>query len=105
MKGRERADLRSQAHHLDPAIHIGAAGITPAVLDAIADVLRSHELIKIAIGRDAGLVPRDIAGALARELDAEVIQVIGRKVTLYRRTPDLETAPGQPPPGRRQDPR
>ncbi|MGQ0766441.1 MAG: YhbY family RNA-binding protein [Gemmatimonadota bacterium] len=103
MKGRERAELRSEAHHLAPAIHIGAAGVSPSVLVAISDALRSRELIKIAVGRDQGLEPRAVAAELARELGAEVIQVIGRKVTLYRRNPDLETAADQPPPWRRPD--
>jgi RNA-binding protein len=100
MKGRERASLRAEAHHLDPAIHVGAQGSTPAVRQAIDDVLRTRELVKIAIGRHPDLEPRVLAGELAQSLGAEVIQVIGRKVTLYRHNPELWPRPGEDPPWR-----
>jgi len=89
MKGKERADLRSEAHHLDPMVHVGVSGATDAVVQTIDDALRTHELVKVAIGRHAGLEPREVAGGMASALGAEVIQVIGRKVTLYRHNPEL----------------
>jgi RNA-binding protein len=101
MKGKERAELRAEAHHLDPLVHIGVAGATDAVMQTIDDSLRTHELVKIAVGRHAGLEPRTIAGALSDALGAEVIQVIGRKVTLYRHEPSLWEKPRLAPPWRR----
>ncbi|MCC6317007.1 MAG: YhbY family RNA-binding protein [Gemmatimonadaceae bacterium] len=98
MKGKERAELRAEAHHLDPLVHIGVSGATDAVLQTIDDALRTHELVKIAIGRHAGLEPKPIAQGMASALDAEVIQVIGRKVTLYRHNPDLWVKPRMTPP-------
>ena len=89
MKGKERAELRSEAHHLDPMVHVGVSGATDAVLQTIDDALRTHELVKVAIGRHEGLEPRVVAGAIADALAAQVIQVIGRKLTLYRHNPDL----------------
>lgn len=100
MKGKERAELRSEAHHLDPLVHIGVSGATDAVLASIEDVLRTHELVKVAIGKHAGLEPRPIASAIATALGAEVIQVIGRKVTLYRSNPALWERPRKLPPWR-----
>lgn len=98
MKGKERAELRAEAHHLDPLVHVGVSGATDAVLQTIDDTLRTHELVKVDIGRHAGLEPKKIAGAMAEALAAEVIQVIGRKVTLYRHNPDLwEKARVNPP--------
>lgn len=93
MKGKERAELRAEAHHLDPMVHVGVAGATDALLQALDDALRTHELVKVAIGRHAGLEPRPLAGAMAESLGAEVIQVIGRKVTLYRHNPELWKKP------------
>lgn len=98
MRGRERAELRSEAHHLDPMVHIGAAGATDAVMQSIQDALRTHELVKIAVGRHEGLDPRKLAPALATAADAEVIQVIGRKITLYRHNPALWEKPRLAPP-------
>lgn len=98
MKGKERAELRSEAHHLDPMVHIGAAGATDAVMQSIDDALRTHELVKIAVGRHEGLDPRKISSALASGVGAEVIQVIGRKITLYRHNPQLWEKPRSAPP-------
>lgn len=98
MKGKERAELRAEAHHLDPMVHIGVSGATDAVLQTIDDALRTHELVKVAVGRHAGLEPRSVAGGIAESLGAEVIQVIGRKVTFYRHNPELWKKPRLAPP-------
>jgi RNA-binding protein len=100
MKGKERAELRAEAHHLDPMVHVGAAGATDAVIQTIDDALRTHELVKIAIGRHPGLEPKAVAGGIGDALGAQVIQVIGRKVTLYRHNPDLWEKPRANPPWR-----
>ncbi|MBC7893798.1 MAG: YhbY family RNA-binding protein [Cytophagaceae bacterium] len=89
MKGKERAELRAEAHHLDPLVHVGVSGATDSVLQTIDDALRTHELVKVAIGRHEGLEPRTIASSVGLALAADVIQVIGRKVTFYRHNPDL----------------
>lgn len=98
MKGKERAELRSAAHHLIPLAHVGVAGATDAVVASIDDALRKHELVKIAIGRHEGLSPRVVATSVARLLTAEVVQVIGRKVTLYRHNAELWKKPRKAPP-------
>ncbi|MGQ0645923.1 MAG: YhbY family RNA-binding protein [Gemmatimonadaceae bacterium] len=98
MKGKERAELRAEAHHLDPLVHIGVSGATDTVVQTIDEAIRTHELVKVAVGRHAGLEPREIARAVAQALGAEVIQVIGRKLTLYRHNPDLWTKPRLTPP-------
>lgn len=98
MKGKERAELRAEAHHLDPLVHIGVSGATDAVLQTIDDALRTHELVKVAIGRHEGLEPRPLANSVALALAADVIQVIGRKMTLYRHNPDLWEKPRKAPP-------
>jgi RNA-binding protein len=101
MKGKARAELRAEAHHLEPLVHVGVQGVTDAVLAGLDDCLRTRELVKIAVGRHEGLEPKQLAGVVAAVLGAEVIQVIGRKVTVYRKNPDLPHAPGQPAPWRR----
>ena len=98
MKGRERAELRAEAHHLEPMVHIGVSGATDALLQALDDALRTHELVKVAVGRHAGLEPRAVAAGVAESLGAEVIQVIGRKATFYRHNPELWTKPRLAPP-------
>lgn len=98
MKGKERAELRAEAHHLDPMVHIGHQGLTDTALGALDDALRTHELVKVAVARTIEESPKALANRMAEALGAEVIQAIGRKVTLYRHNPDLWEKPRSTPP-------
>ncbi|HET7613174.1 MAG TPA: YhbY family RNA-binding protein [Gemmatimonadaceae bacterium] len=101
MKGRERAELRAEAHHLDPTVHIGQHGLTPSVITSLDDALRTRELVKVKLGVKGELKPKDIANSLALATNAAVVQVIGRTATLFRENPDLEKKRGDLPPWRR----
>ena len=98
MTGKERAALRAEAHHLDVKVHIGHAGITPAILTSLDDVLRTHELVKLQVAKASELSARDAARDVAAAMRAEVIQVIGRTFTVFRENPDLKR--GELPPWR-----
>ena len=84
MRGRDRAALRAEAHHLDPAVHIGAHGVTDAVVQSLEDALRTRELVKVKITKPSDASARSLANELAETTGSEVIQVIGRTFTLYR---------------------
>lgn len=99
MTGKERAALRAEAHHLDIKVHVGHQGLTPALLQAIDDVLRTHMLVKLQVAKAGELSSKEAANAIAEQLGAEVIQVIGRTCTIYRENPDLMG--GELPPWRR----
>jgi RNA-binding protein len=96
MTGKDRAALRAEAHHLKPLVHVGHAGLTPALLQSLHDVLRTHELVKAQVAQAGELSARDAAHELAEQMQAEVIQVIGRTFTLYRENPELKRG-SQPP--------
>ena len=96
--GKERAALRSEAHHLDVQVHIGHQGLTDALLGSLDDVLRTHELVKLQVARAGELSAKQAANDVAERMGAEVIQVIGRTFTLYRENPELKR--GQLPPWR-----
>ena len=98
MTGKERAALRAEAHHLDVKVHIGHAGITPAILTSLDDVLRTHELVKLQVAKAGELDAKEAANDVANAMRAEVIQVIGRTFTVYRENPDLKR--GELPPWR-----
>jgi RNA-binding protein len=101
ISGKERAELRAEAHHLDPLVHIGANGVTPTLVTSLHEALRTRELVKVQLGRLIDEKPRAIAERLAQETGAIVVQVIGRTATLYRENPELERKHGAPPPWRR----
>ena len=90
LSSKDRASLRAEAHHLSALVHIGHNGITPAIQQSLDDALRTKELVKIQLTRTADVDLKLAAGHLATAVVAEVVQVIGRTVTLYRKNPDLE---------------
>jgi RNA-binding protein len=87
---KDRASLRAEAHHLSARVHIGHNGITPAIQQSLDDALRTKELVKIQLTRTADVDLKLAAGHLATAVAAEVVQVIGRTVTVYRKNPELE---------------
>jgi RNA-binding protein len=97
LSSKERAELRAEAHHLTPSVHVGHHGITDAVVQSIDDALRTHELVKIALNRTAEVGPKEMANDLADRLGADVVQVIGKTATLYRENPELARKDGTPP--------
>ena len=101
MRGSERAELRAEAHHLDPTVHVGQHGLTPALVSSLDDALRTRELVKVKLGKGAEVKPKEAAGELASATGSEVVQVIGRTATFYRENPDLPRRKGDPAPWKR----
>jgi RNA-binding protein len=101
LKGKERAELRSEAHHLTPTVHIGQHGLTPALINSLDDALRTRELVKVKLGKKDDVKPRDVANALALATRSDVIQVIGRTATLFRENPEMDKKRGDIPPWRK----
>jgi RNA-binding protein len=97
MKGKSREELRAEAHHLRATVHVGHHGITATLLQSLDEALEARELVKVQVERNAPEPVKQIAGELATHVGAEVIQVIGRKTTLYRYNPDLHRKPDAPP--------
>ncbi len=98
LSSKERAELRGEAHHLSPGVHVGHQGVTPALLQSLDEALRTRELVKVQVSRNVDEKPKELARRLAAELGADIVQVIGRTATLYRENPELERKPGAPPP-------
>ena len=101
MTGKERAELRAEAHHLTPTVHVGQHGLTPALIGALDDALRTRELVKVKLGNKDEVKPKEFADSLATATNSTVVQVIGRTATLFRENPDLDKKRGDIPPWRR----
>ncbi|MBR1532425.1 MAG: ribosome assembly RNA-binding protein YhbY [Eubacterium sp.] len=85
MTSKERAALRAKANTLDPIIQIGKEGITDNLITQIDDTLDVRELIKIRVHLEtAPKTPKELANELAPALNAEVVQVIGGVIVLWR---------------------
>jgi RNA-binding protein len=100
LSGRDRADLRAEAHHLTALVHVGQHGLSPTVIQALDDALRTRELVKVQLGRNADVSVKDAAGELAAATSSEVVQVIGKTATFYRENPELPRKKGDDPPWR-----
>lgn len=100
LSSKERADLRAEAHHLTPVVHVGHQGLTDALLESIDDALRTRELVKVALAKTTDVSAKDASHQLAERLGADVVQTIGRTCTLYRENPDLKRKAGAAPPWR-----
>lgn len=101
MSGKERAELRSECNRLKPLVHVGQEGFTETLASALDDALRTKELVKVALNKSVDVSAREAAQELASKVGAEVIQVIGRMVTVYRHNPELKRKAGAAPPWRR----
>jgi len=97
MTSKERAALRSQAHHLSASVHVGQHGLTRALVHSLDDALRTHELVKVQLVKNAEVSAKEAANELAQAVQADVVQVIGRTTTLYRHNPDLKHGAGVAP--------
>ena len=100
LSGRDRAELRAEAHHLTALVHVGQHGLSPTLIQSLDDALRTHELVKVQLGRNADITPRDAAAELASATGSTVVQVIGKTATFYRLNPELKRKRGDPPPWR-----
>ena len=91
MTGKERAAFRAQANHLEPLFQVGKGGMSDALIKQTDDALRARELIKVKVLLESSpITPRETADELARATGAEVIQVIGGVIVLYRESPELK---------------
>ena len=86
MTSKERAHFRSLANNIQPVLQIGKNGISDNVLKQLDDVLEARELIKVTVLENSGEDVREIAHELASKVNAEVIQVIGSKFVMYRKS-------------------
>jgi len=88
MTSKQRAYLKGLAMKLDPVFNVGKSSITPEFTSAISEVLETRELIKISVLKNCLDEPREIAEVLAERTHSQVVQVIGKKIVLYKESKD-----------------
>ncbi len=89
----QRKQYRALAHHLDPVVLVGGAGLTPAVRQEVHAALNAHGLIKIRVFSDDRAVREAMLQTLATDLDAAPVQHIGKLLVLWRALPAPAGAP------------
>ena len=84
MTSKQRAYLKSLASTIDPLFQIGKGSVTPEVVEAISEAFNNRELLKIAVLKNCMDDPRAIAEVVAERTRSQVVQVIGKKIVLYK---------------------
>lgn len=96
---RLRKTLRAAGHHLSPVVQVGKEGVTAAVLRQLDEALATHELVKVKIGTESPEDRFEAADRLGEETGAQLAQILGRTILVYRRHPEkprFEAAPARP---------
>jgi len=88
MTSKQRAYLKGLAMNIEPIFQIGKSSLTPEVTEAVGEAFNTRELIKIAVLKNCLDDPKTIAQTLAERTRSQVVQVIGKKIVLYKESKD-----------------
>lgn len=84
LTSKQRAYLKGLANGLDPIFQLGKASLTPEFTASINDAFNTRELLKIAVLKNCADDPKQLAGIVAERTHSTVVQVIGKKIILYK---------------------
>ena len=81
---KQRAYLKGLAMTMEPIFQIGKNSLTPENTAAIGEALEARELIKIRVLQNCTDDPRELAELVSERTRSQVVQVIGKKIVLYK---------------------
>ena len=84
MTSKQRAYLKGLASTISPSFQVGKSSLTPEFTTAIEEAFNTKELLKIAVLKNCLDDPKELAEILGERTRSEVVQVIGKKIVLYR---------------------
>ena len=79
-------EQEAMANQLNPLLYIGKNDLTDAAVKQASETMDSHELLKVAVQDGSGLTAKEAADKLAGQIGAQVVQVIGNRFVLYRKS-------------------
>jgi len=88
LTGKQKSFLRSKAHHLKPIFQVGKVGVNDNMVEQINDVLEKRELIKVSVLQNSSEDKDAVAEQLAHGAEAELVQIIGNNIVLYKESKD-----------------
>lgn len=83
---KQRAYLRAMAVTEEPVLQIGKEGITEGTRKQAEALFEARELFKIKVLKNCDITVKQIAEEFSRLFNCEVVQVIGSKISVYRRS-------------------
>jgi len=84
LTGKQKRHLRAMGNEMDPILQVGKGGITDAVITQTDETLEARELIKCRVLQNCSEEPKIVAEQLAEDVEADLVQVIGRNFLLFR---------------------
>ena len=81
---KQRAWLRARANSLESECQIGKSVLSDTFLQGLDEMMTTHELVKVVVHKHVDADVRVLAGQVAEALQADLVQVIGRRFVLYR---------------------
>ena len=84
MTSKQRSYLKGLAMTMDPIFQLGKSSLTPENTQAIAEALEARELIKINVLQNCADDPNELAQIVEERTHSQVVQVIGKKIVLYK---------------------
>ena len=84
LTSKQRAYLKGLAMTQEPIIYLGKSSLTPENTQNVKEALAARELIKIGVQKNCDDDPKELAEIVAERTHSQVVQVIGRKIVLYR---------------------
>ena len=84
LNSKQRAALMSMASHVTPIFQIGKASLTPEIVQAVDLALEKRELVKLSVLKNCADDPKELAEMIAERTRTQVVQVIGKKIVLFR---------------------
>ena len=91
LTGKQKRFLRSKAHHLDPIFQVGKGGVNENMIKQIGEALEARELFKISVLQNCEEDKQEVAEQLAKGTGAEIVQLIGNIIVLYKESAEKKT--------------
>ena len=79
-----------EASTMSPVFRFGKGGISPEFTKAVAEALEARELIKLDVLKNCDDDVRELAGVISERTGSQIVQIIGRKIILYKPNKDLK---------------
>jgi len=84
LTSKQRSYLKGLAMNLDPVFQIGKSSLTPEFARSVEEALEKRELLKISVLKNCADDPHELAQILSERTKSQVVQVIGKKIVIYR---------------------
>ena len=84
LTGKQKGFLRSMANTERALFQVGKEGCTYNLYNTISDSLEAHELLKVSVLKTCPQSVREVALDIAGHTNAEIVQIVGRVILLYR---------------------